>query len=109
MTDLKPEEFFIMTQAGSLPFNVVKTEGEAVEICAMIRRSNEPDFIHVIEHSAYAALKEENAKLRAERDAYAESMRVALRNGIYPAKESVRKEIARILEPFLGGADDTKV
>ena len=51
-------------------------------------------------------LKKENSKLREERDAYAESMRVALRNGIYPTKESVRKEIARILGPFLRGADE---
>lgn len=51
-------------------------------------------------------LIEENAKLREERDAYAESMRVALRNGVYASKESVRKEIARILGPFLRGADE---
>jgi len=36
-----------------LPFNVVRTEGEAAEICAMVRRSNNPDFIHAIEYSSY--------------------------------------------------------
>lgn len=49
----KGRELFILTQAGCLPFSVVKTEGEATEICAMLRRSNDPYFIHVIEYQAY--------------------------------------------------------
>lgn len=62
MSEKKAEEFYILTQDGMLPFNVVRNEGEAAEICAMIKRSNNPDFIHTIEHSSYRkavdALKE---------------------------------------------------
>ena len=57
MENKKPKEFAIIVQDGSLPPLVMNTVSEADAVVDMIKRSNKPEVIHVIEKSAYDELK----------------------------------------------------
>lgn len=56
MSEIK--EYWILTQAGTLPILVYKNKQDVDDIISIIKRGNEPDSIHVVEYSALEAEKQ---------------------------------------------------
>lgn len=47
-------------------------------------------------------------ELEKERDAYAMSMKIALKEGVFTSKEELKKKITETLKHFLGGPDESE-